>query len=94
MDRTEIATRVLESLLTTNEFSYDSTAEAAYDAVEVTDKLLELLARPAGTVTVGTYQEDLDRAEQAAEAAEEATTTAVATEAQDTTKQRRSFFGF
>lgn len=92
MDRTEIATRVLEALLV-NPDNYENTNQIAYDAVEVTDLLVELLARPVNTVKLSTFEEDAEKAEALAEANEvEAERTSNGTEQQPVRK--RNFLGF
>lgn len=86
MTREEKAVEILKALLTTNEFSYNSTGEAVYDAVELTDLLEAQLARPVGTVKIENYDDEQEEAEEAAEVVNVSETTE--------TVKKRNLFGF
>lgn len=72
MDREEIAVELTKALLKQENFSYDSTNELLYDAVEMTDVLLNLLARAPGSVKIENYDDEMEKlAEQEASVVKE-----------------------
>lgn len=95
MTRDEITLRVFNTLLTSGEYSYDTTVHAAHDAVETADLLIKLLAQPEGTVKYSQADAFVENLEAQAEAAEEAAEAAEVVGANDeTTIRKKSFFGF
>lgn len=74
MTREEMIFELTKELLRQDSFSYNSTGEVLYDAVEMTDMLTELSARPVGSIKLANYDDEMDSYEETEEEVPEATT--------------------